>query len=139
MTTTATKIQVSLRNVDGNAFAILGRVQSELKRQGHSDLWEEFYADATSGDYNHLLRAITKRFDVTMEAAKSDAKPDRDEDGYCEECEQDDVCCSCFKCGDCRQWAGNSWEDEQAYEEYGVCYECSTDYWEDEEEEDEDY
>lgn len=131
---TTDKVKVSLRNVDGNAFAILGRVQSELRRQGRSDLYEAFYAEATSGDYNNLLRAVGKHFEIEMEAPQSNEKPERDEEGICEECTSDDDYCNCFKCGDCGEWAGNTYDDEWAREEHGVCYECSTNYSDDEDE-----
>lgn len=50
------EIEVKLVGEDGNAFAILGRVKRELKRHGVSQqLQEAFMAEATSGDYNHLL------------------------------------------------------------------------------------
>jgi hypothetical protein len=50
-----TDVKVKLVGEDGNAFAILGAVSKALKRAGHKDLVDEFMAEATSGDYNHLL------------------------------------------------------------------------------------
>ena len=51
------EVQVRLVGEDGNAFAILGRVQKALKRAGvDADEIKAFHDEATSGDYNHLLR-----------------------------------------------------------------------------------
>jgi hypothetical protein len=49
-------IKVRLVGEDGNAFAILGRVSSAL-RKAHVDKAERdaFMAEATAGDYNDLL------------------------------------------------------------------------------------
>ena len=50
-----TNVEVKLVGEDGNAFAILGKVSKALKKAGHKELAEEFMAEATSGDYDHLL------------------------------------------------------------------------------------
>ena len=51
------EVKVQLVGEDGNAFAILGRVQGEMRRM---DIPKEdidmFFTEATSGDYHHLLR-----------------------------------------------------------------------------------
>lgn len=45
----------------GNAFAILGTVQSWLRQCGVSrDLIDEFLNEAKSGDYDHLLKTATE-------------------------------------------------------------------------------
>lgn len=50
-------IEVTLVGEDGNAFFILGRVRSALKRNGVPvQEVDEFYKQATSGDYDNLLR-----------------------------------------------------------------------------------
>ena len=50
-------IQVRLVGEDGNAFAILGRVQKALKQHGvDADEVKAFRAEAMKGDYDHLLR-----------------------------------------------------------------------------------
>jgi len=50
-------ITVQLTGKDGNAFSVLGEVSRELRRAGVSqDEQDEFFAEATQGDYNHLLR-----------------------------------------------------------------------------------
>lgn len=51
-----TAIRVQLTGHDGNAFAVLGRVREALRRGGRRDLIEPFTAEATSGDYDHLLQ-----------------------------------------------------------------------------------
>ena len=50
-------VQVQLSGEDGNAFAILGRTAAALRAAGvpHEEI-EEFFAEATSGDYDHLLQ-----------------------------------------------------------------------------------
>jgi hypothetical protein len=54
-------IKVKLIGRDGNAFAILGAVQKELKRAGapKEDL-DAYFKEATSGDYDHLLATTLK-------------------------------------------------------------------------------
>lgn len=50
-------IEVSLVGEDGNAFAILGKVQLEMRRRGvDRKEVKEFFDEATSGDYDHLLQ-----------------------------------------------------------------------------------
>lgn len=46
---------VVLTGTDGNAFAILGKVRRAILKSNHPDLLDEFMAEATSGDYDHLL------------------------------------------------------------------------------------
>ena len=49
------EIQVQLSGTDGNAYAILAAVRAALRRVGHADEVAAFLAEATSGDYAHLL------------------------------------------------------------------------------------
>lgn len=52
-------VVVNLVGEDGNAFAILGRVEKALRRAGIDvDERKEFQSEATSGDYDHLLRTV---------------------------------------------------------------------------------
>ncbi len=52
---------VPLVGEDGNAFAILGRVDKALQRAGvDKDERREFYDDATAGDYDHLLSTVMR-------------------------------------------------------------------------------
>lgn len=68
MTTTDVKypnISVKLVGEDGNAYAILGAVRRGLKRGGVAqDEIDQFMAEATSGDYNHLLQTAMTWVDV---------------------------------------------------------------------------
>jgi hypothetical protein len=49
------EITVQLTGNDGNAYAILGAIQKALRKAGHGDEVAAFLAEATSGDYAHLL------------------------------------------------------------------------------------
>lgn len=50
---------VALVGEDGNAFAIMGRVQKALQRAGNSkEVVDSYISQAQSGDYDHLL-AVT--------------------------------------------------------------------------------
>ena len=61
---------------DGNAFAILGRCSAAMKKAGvYDEKWQSFYDEATSGDYDNLLRVVGDFFDITLE---SDSEPDSD-------------------------------------------------------------
>lgn len=54
-------IEVSLVGEDGNAYAIMGRVESALKDAGVPKKEREKYlAESMSGDYDHLLRTAMK-------------------------------------------------------------------------------
>ena len=51
------QVQVQLSGEDGNAFAILGRTAAALRQAGVSqEEIDTFFAEATSGDYDHLLQ-----------------------------------------------------------------------------------
>lgn len=58
------QVKVQLVGQDGNAFFILGRCAQAARRAGVSqqDI-EQFQNDATSGDYDHLLRTCMDYFD----------------------------------------------------------------------------
>ena len=50
------EVQVQLSGQDGNAFAILGRTTAALRAAGVSqEEIDAHFAEATSGDYDHLL------------------------------------------------------------------------------------
>jgi len=50
------EIEVQLVGEDGNAFAIIGRVQKALRRGGvDSEQVSEFVEEAMSGDYENVL------------------------------------------------------------------------------------
>jgi hypothetical protein len=50
-------VQVQLSGEDGNAFAILGRTAAALRHAGvPQEEVDAYFAEATSGDYHHLLQ-----------------------------------------------------------------------------------
>jgi hypothetical protein len=54
-------VKVKLVGEDGNAFAIMARVGSALKKAGVSqEEISQYYAESKSGDYDHLLRTAMK-------------------------------------------------------------------------------
>jgi hypothetical protein len=56
-------ICVQLTGEDGNAFAILGRTTRALRHAGlHQDEIDQYYAEATAGDY-HLLQTTMRWVD----------------------------------------------------------------------------
>ena len=58
-------IRVRLVGCDGNAFAVLGAVGAALKRAGVPKAERDtFMADATSGDYDHLLATAMRWVEV---------------------------------------------------------------------------
>jgi hypothetical protein len=59
-------VKVKLVGHDGNAYAILGRVQAAMRKAGvpQQDI-KEFQVEATSGDYNNLLRTCMRWVEVT--------------------------------------------------------------------------
>lgn len=61
------EINVPLVGEDGNAFSILGRVSRIMRRNGIHDKWDEFRTEATSGDYDNLLRTVMAWFAVDGE------------------------------------------------------------------------
>jgi hypothetical protein len=59
------EVKVDLIGSDGNAFVVLGKVRRALERHGidPSEI-ERFTSEATSGDYDHLLRTVTKWVEI---------------------------------------------------------------------------
>ena len=55
-------VVVELVGTDGNAFAVLGAVQRALKDAGVDPA--PFLAEATAGDYDHLLATTMRWVDV---------------------------------------------------------------------------
>ncbi len=68
-----TDVKVKLIGEDGNAFAILARVERALKKAGRGDLVQEYLQEATSGDYMHLLKTTLEYVHVEM-----DDRPDQE-------------------------------------------------------------
>lgn len=63
MNTETTKPLLELSGEDGNAFGILGRA-AKIAKENDMD-WDKIDKEATSGDYDNLLRTMMKYFDVT--------------------------------------------------------------------------
>jgi hypothetical protein len=60
------EVTVEMIGQDGNAFAILGRVQRAMRRAGvPKEERDAFMAEATAGDYDHLLGTVMRWVDVT--------------------------------------------------------------------------
>ena len=58
------EIFVQLSGEDGNAFAILGRTTRALRQAGlDQDEIDEYYTEATAGDYDHLLQTTMRWVD----------------------------------------------------------------------------
>jgi hypothetical protein len=79
------EINIRLVGEDGNAYSILGRCTLALKREGHRDQVEAFRKEATSGDYDNLLRTVMAWFSV-------DVDHDEDECAWCWEAHEDCEC-----------------------------------------------
>ena len=59
-------ITVKLVGTDGNAFALMGKVRRALRQAGASpEELDQFFKEATSGDYDHLLYVCTEWVNVT--------------------------------------------------------------------------
>jgi hypothetical protein len=56
------KPKLQLMGTDGNAFAILGKAQRVATK--HNLDWNAINTEATSDDYDHLLRTMQKHFEV---------------------------------------------------------------------------
>ena len=59
------EIAVELIGHDGNAFAMLGRCRQAMHEAGLPQAEVDlFMAEATAGDYNHLLQTAMRWFEV---------------------------------------------------------------------------
>jgi hypothetical protein len=66
MTPLHPEVSVQLSGHDGNAFIILGLCQKASQRARLSDVKiDEFTEEATSGDYDHLIRTALYWFDCS--------------------------------------------------------------------------
>lgn len=66
MTPKYPEVEVQLVGHDGNAYAIMGRVENALKDHGVSKKErEEYLAESTSGDYDNLLQTAMRWVTVT--------------------------------------------------------------------------
>ena len=54
----------NLVGVDGNAFSVMGYVAKAMRNEGKTrEQIDAYYADAKSGDYNHLLSVSFQMID----------------------------------------------------------------------------
>jgi hypothetical protein len=59
------QITVQLTGSDGNAFAVLGKVNQALRRAGiPTDERHAFQQEATAGDYDALLQTVMRWVEV---------------------------------------------------------------------------
>ena len=59
-------VHVRLTGRDGNAFAVLGAVSQALQRAGIPKAERDaFFAEATAGDYDHLLATVQRWVDAS--------------------------------------------------------------------------
>lgn len=60
------EVEVELVGGDGNAFVLMGKVSGALRRAGvPKEEVDEFMAEATSGDYDHLIQTCMRWVEVT--------------------------------------------------------------------------
>ena len=65
MTTARPPVTVRLIGTDGNAFALIGRVNAALRKAGYPEEVERFTADATTCEsYDDLLCLIMETVEV---------------------------------------------------------------------------
>jgi hypothetical protein len=60
-------VRVCLTTGDGNAYVILGTIRRAVLGAGLPDgkqVWQAFHAEATRGDYDHLLATAMRWFDI---------------------------------------------------------------------------
>lgn len=61
-------VWVDLFSIDSNAFSIIGTVRRALKAGGATtEELDEFMAEATSGDYDQLLRTVIQWVNIGEE------------------------------------------------------------------------
>ena len=81
------EINIELVGQDGNAYSILGRCTDALRRNGLRDQVEAFRKEATSGDYDNVLRTVMAWFSVD-----EDDEYNEDECTMCYEKHEDCEC-----------------------------------------------
>jgi hypothetical protein len=66
MTIRHPEVTVQLTGHDGNAFAVMGAVQREMRRaRVPKEEIDEYLSEATAGDYDHLLQTTMRWVDVS--------------------------------------------------------------------------
>jgi hypothetical protein len=61
---TAERPALTLIGEDGNAFNILGKARRAILLAGRDHEWAAFVAEATCGNYDHLLATVVDWFEV---------------------------------------------------------------------------
>jgi hypothetical protein len=81
------EIEVRLVGEDGNAFAIIARVASALRGHGcDRDTVAKFRSEATSGDYDNLLRTCFAWVNCDTDYDEDDENEDEEDTcGWCDE------------------------------------------------------
>ena len=65
------KQKYNLVGIDGNAYSVMGYVQSAMKEQGYTKAErDEYLRDAMSDDYNHLLCVSMDYIEMCNERAR---------------------------------------------------------------------
>ncbi len=60
-----TNVNVRLVGENGNAFVVIGRTTEAMRRAGvDPEIIKQYQNEATSGDYNNLLRVTMEYVDV---------------------------------------------------------------------------
>ena len=60
-------IRVCLSECDGNVYAILGTIRRAVLRSKlaeRREVWEAFHAEATQGDYDHVMATAFRWFEI---------------------------------------------------------------------------
>lgn len=65
-------MRYSLVGQNGNAYNLMGYTANALKATGHSDLCDQMFKEATSGDYYNLITVCTKYLDIANEGLEDD-------------------------------------------------------------------
>lgn len=96
------EVYVRMVEEDGNAFSILSRVRRAMLGEGiEPAVIEEFLTEATSSDYDNLLKTVLRWVAVDWDRPKRNMDEDYDQDeydwdtnhcGWCEELHQDCEC-----------------------------------------------
>ena len=60
-----TGVEVQLTGEDGNAFAVMAKAAAAMRKAGvDKKIIDDYYQEATSGDYDNLLRTTMKYVEV---------------------------------------------------------------------------
>lgn len=54
----------NLQGPEGNAFVMLGRARRVMLDAGREEEWEKINAEATSGDYENLIKVLGEHFEL---------------------------------------------------------------------------